>query len=48
MKKLKKQMLDKEWIDLILYAFEIGLEPKDIKEFLNNTINSRQVIRNDT
>lgn len=37
-------MLDKEWIDLILYAFEIGLESKDIKEVLNNTINSRKAI----
>lgn len=47
MKKFKKQLLGKEWIDLILYAFELGLEPKDIKGYLNSTINSQKIIKSD-
>ncbi|MGP7818729.1 anti-repressor SinI family protein [Niallia sp. 01092] len=28
--------LDSEWIDLILYALEMGLSPEKVREFLND------------
>lgn len=28
---MQRKYLDKEWIDLILSAFELGLKPEDIK-----------------
>ncbi|MBM7602742.1 DNA-binding transcriptional MerR regulator [Metabacillus crassostreae] len=29
--------LDKEWVDLILIALELGISAEEIKDFLNNS-----------
>ncbi|MDG5786166.1 anti-repressor SinI family protein [Evansella sp. AB-P1] len=34
---LKEKVLDKEWIELMQQAKEIGLSPSDVRKFLSNT-----------
>lgn len=49
MKKLTKQKLDVEWIELILDALEMGLKPEDIKGYFQSiaNTNTQKVIEDD-
>ncbi|USK56551.1 anti-repressor SinI family protein [Cytobacillus solani] len=37
MNESEKESLDKEWIELILLAFKMGITLKEIREFLTQT-----------
>lgn len=42
---IKRGKLDKEWVDLILMAKEIGIRPDDIRKFIKENKETKMIER---